>query len=414
MTPSTADIPLPVQETLAAPAGLDLHVERLHSPGDLDRVRDAWDGFVEDSGSDIYFTVDWLQVWWAHYGRGRTFEALIVRDGDRIVGALPFAVQRLWAGPVPVRLARFAGADSTFAVLTPAIAEGFEEPVLGAALDRLLGDAGCHAVSLWPLSGDTPAAAAAERLAADRFRLVRSDSTGPHMLFRLPESFEDYLAGINRYSRRDYRRSLRQLDERCEITRRTVSGDDAVSYLDRFIALHTAHWQAEGKLGHFGDWPASEDFTRDLIARMAASGRARFYEIAGDGEVLAIEQCFIFGDRCHWRLAARDSDPELERLGLGRVGAADLLRLMIEDGRTIVEAGPGHYEYKARLGAEELPLRRVVISGRPAASRGRSALLLHWADLLNLVYYRVWFLKIAPRLGRSGRALWRPWIRTRV
>jgi CelD/BcsL family acetyltransferase involved in cellulose biosynthesis len=414
MTPHTAAIPRPERATLEAPAGLDLHAEHLRSPDDLDRVRDAWDGFVERCGSDIYFTVDWLQAWWDHYGHGRTFEALIVRDGARIVGALPFSVQRLWAGPVPVRLARFAGADSTFAVLTPAIAAGYEEPVLRVALDRLLGDARCHAVSLWPLSGDSRAAAAAERVAADRFGLVRADSTGPHMLFRLPESFADYLAGINRYSRRDYRRSLRHLDERYEISSRTVSGDDAVAYLDRFVELHTAHWRAEGKLGHFGDWPASVDFTRDLIARMAASGRARFYEIAGDGEVLAIEQCFVFGDRCHWRLAARDSDPELERLGLGRVGAAELLRAMIEAGLTIVEAGPGHYEYKARLGAEEHPVRRVVIGGRTATARWRGALLLRWADLLNLVYYRAWFLKIAPRLGRPRRALWRPWIRTRM
>jgi hypothetical protein len=80
----------------------------------------------------------------------------------------------------------------------------------------------------------------------------------------------------------------------------------------------------------------------------------------------------------------------------------------------MVEGGPGHYEYKLRLGAEEHPLRRVVISRRSALSRWRSALLLRWADLLHLLYYRGWFLKLAPRLGRSGRPLWGWWIRSRV
>jgi CelD/BcsL family acetyltransferase involved in cellulose biosynthesis len=406
-----------VSPTFQAPtvAISDLSVEHLGSVEDLDRVRDEWDGFVEQSGSDIYFTVDWLQAWWTHYGRGRTFEGLILRDGARMVGALPFCVQRIWAGPLPVRLARLVGADSTIPVFTPAITEGFEEPALRAALDRLLDVAGCDAVSLSPLSGESPVRAAAERVAAaDGFRLVRSDSTGPHTVFRLPGSFEEYLAGLSKSQRQNHRRFLRQLNEKHEISYRTVSGEDAISFFDQFLELHEVHWQAQGKLGHFGDWPASEAFNRDLISRMATTGRARFYEIAGDGRVLAIEYGFVLGDRCYWRLPARDLDPELQRVRLGRLSLAEMFRVMIENGQTMVEAGPGHYEYKVRLGAEEHPLRRVVISGPSASARWRSALLLRWADLLHFVYYRAWFLKLAPQLGLSGRSLWGRWIRTRV
>jgi CelD/BcsL family acetyltransferase involved in cellulose biosynthesis len=207
---------------------------------------------------------------------------------------------------------------------------------------------------------------------------------------------------------------VRQLDKAYEITYRTLSGEQAIEYLDRFVALHTAQWRAEGKLGHFGDWPGSEAFTRDLVSRMAVTGRARFYEIAGDGRVLAIEQCFALGDRCYWRLPARDPDPELRKMGLGRTSAAELFRVIVEDGQTTVEAGPGHYEYKVRLGGAEHPLRRLVISGRSASSRRRAAVLLGWADLLHLVYYRGWFLKLAPRLGYRRRPLSRSWIRTRL
>ena len=329
------------------------------------------------------------------------------------MAALPFCVQRVWAGPLPVRLARFVGADSTLPVFMPAIAEGFEEPVLRAALDRLL--AGCDAVSLSPLSGESPVAVAAERVAgADRFRLVRSDSIGPHTVFRFPGSFEEFLTGLSKSQRQNHRRFLRQLNAKHEISYRTVSGDDAIAYFDQFLELHAAHWQANGKSGHFGDWPASEDFNRDLISRMAATGRVRFYEIAGDGRALAIEYGFVLGDRCYWRLPARDLDPELQKVRLGRLSLAEMFRVIIEDGQTMVEAGPGHYEYKVRLGAEEHPLRRVVISLTSGSSRWRSALLLRWADLLHLVYYRAWFLKLAPRLGRSGRPLWGPWIRTRM
>src|SRR5690348_237886 len=98
---------------MPARAASNLRIQQVGLIEDLDYIRDEWDGFVEQSGSDIYFTVDWLQAWWTHYGRGRTFRGLTVWNGAEMVGALPFCVHRVWAGPVPVRLARFVGADST-------------------------------------------------------------------------------------------------------------------------------------------------------------------------------------------------------------------------------------------------------------------------------------------------------------
>jgi CelD/BcsL family acetyltransferase involved in cellulose biosynthesis len=400
---------------MSARVGSDLRIERIASLEDLDRVRDEWDGFVEQSGSDIYFTVDWLQAWWTHYGRGRAFHGFILWDGARMVGVLPFCVQRVWAGPVPVRLAKFVGADSTLPVFTPAVAEGFEEPVVRAVLELLFGDARCDAVSLSPLSGLSRVPEAAERAAAgDTFRLVRSDSPGVHTVFHLPHCFEEYLQSLSSSQRQAHRRNLRKLKSRHDIAFRTVMGDEAIAYFDRFAELHAAHWHQRGKLGHFGDWPAGADFNRDLIRSMAATGRARFYEVAGDGRVLAIEYCFVLGDRCYWRLPARDSDPELDKLRIGRLGAVEMFRMLLETGQRMVEGGPGHYDYKLLLGAEEHPLRRIIVSGRGPSARWRAALLVRWADLLQLVYYRGWFLKVRPRLGLSPRPLRRPWIVTRL
>jgi CelD/BcsL family acetyltransferase involved in cellulose biosynthesis len=391
----------------------DLHIKHVGSIEDLDCIRDEWDGFVERSGSDIYFTVDWLQAWWTHYGRGRTFHGLTVWNGAEMVGALPFCVHRVWAGPVPVRLARFVGADSTIPVFTPAIAEGFEEGVLHAALELLFDQEGCDVVSLSPLSGRSPVATAAERAAAgNTFRLFCSDSRGPHTVFTLPESFEKYLQGLSSAQRQIHRRYLRKLANRYEISFRTVSGDEAIAYFDQFVDLHAAQWRQRGMLGHFGDWPASVDFNRDLISRMAATGRARFYELAADGRVLAAEYCFVLGERCYWRLPARVPDPELDKLRVGRLSLTEMFRVLIEDGQRVVEGGPGHYDYKLRLGAHEYPLCRIVISGRSLSQLCRSTVLLLWVLWADLLYWRVYYL--CARLGLSRRPLWRVWIQTRI
>jgi CelD/BcsL family acetyltransferase involved in cellulose biosynthesis len=204
---------------VSARVASDLRIERIASLEDLDRVREEWDGFVEQSGSDIYFTVDWLQAWWTHYGRGRAFHGFILWDGARMVGVLPFSVQRVWAGPVTVRLAKFVGADSTLPVFTPAVADGFEESVVRAALELLFDDAGCDAVSLSPLSGLSRVPEAAERAAAgDTFRLVRSDSPGVHTVFNLPGSFDEYLRSLSSSQRKSLRRYLRKLNSRHEIS----------------------------------------------------------------------------------------------------------------------------------------------------------------------------------------------------
>jgi len=39
--------------------------------------------------------------------------------------------------------------------------------------------------------------------------------------------------------------------------------------------------------------------------------------------------------------------------------------------------------------------------------------MLAYADLLHLAYYRVWYIRVAPRLRVLSRPLWRSWIRRR-
>ena len=88
-----------------------LQIECLSTFSELAPFRDEWDSFVERIGSDIYFTVDWLETWWKYYGSERQLRCFLVRAGGRLVAALPFCVQMLWLGPLPVKVAQLVGAD---------------------------------------------------------------------------------------------------------------------------------------------------------------------------------------------------------------------------------------------------------------------------------------------------------------
>jgi len=393
-----------------------LSTEIYTSFDELASVRNEWDEFIERSGSDIYFTFDWLETWWKYYGRNRVLRCFLIRKAGQPVAALPFLIERLGLGPFSVRLAKFVGADFAITVFSPAIEPDHHTKVLRAVWEDLFTKQDCDAMSFSPLSGASPLVDAVRDFCAHDpdYGLARDDSVSPHTIFRLPENFDCYLMALKSQPRSNYRRDIKRLSANYQLAHRVVAGPQAVGKFDEFADMHNAQWATAGRLGHFGDWPKSNAFNRELVEKLAAKGQARFYELVCDGKTVSMEYCFVLGDRCYWRLPARNPAEELNKLGLGRVGLVKMVEALIDHGVRIIEAGPGHYGYKVKHLGEELLLRRLVITGLSVNSRVRVKSFLHMADLLNFIYYRIWFLKVAPRICKSQSPLWRSWIQTRL
>jgi CelD/BcsL family acetyltransferase involved in cellulose biosynthesis len=186
--------------------------------------------------------------------------------------------------------------------------------------------------------------------------------------------------------------------------------------LNAFEGLHGDQWRSIGKAGHFGDWPDAMAFARAVMARLAASDRAWIDEHWCGDVLLSAQYGFSQGGRVYWWLIGRTMDPDFVRLGVGRVGLVERVRGLISQGVKEIEAGAGEYDYKLNYGGVLVPMGRVVLVTPGAEWRVR--LLLRYADLLDLLYYRIWFLKLAPRFrkltGSRPRALWRVWRRTRL
>ncbi len=116
----------------------DLTLEAFEGPAHALPARAEWDEHVRQTGAEVYFLTGWQDAWWQHYGAGfassRRPVCVILRDGGRIVAALPFCIETLFAGPLPVRVARLAGVDPNFAVMSLPVAPGYDEAALAAAL----------------------------------------------------------------------------------------------------------------------------------------------------------------------------------------------------------------------------------------------------------------------------------------
>ena len=391
-------------------------VRLLHSFVDAEPFRSDWNGLVLRSGADVYQTFDWCRLWWKYYGDRRQLHLLLCFSGEELVGLVPAFIETLWLGPVRLRVAKLVGADYTLNLCNlPVLADALPS-VVSRAIQYFLGEHHCDLLLLGPLSG--PVARVDELTAAGRNERelvakveILGDSCNTY--FDLPNNFDEYLKVIGKQQRGNFNRTVAQLSKaHCVAFDVVTQPDKLENEFEGFCRLHNAQWQAEGKLGHFGDWPHAENFNRDLIRTLGGQGMVRFHRILANDQVVSSQYGYVFGKTTYWRLPARVFAPEWDRLSFGRMGLTKMIEASIAEGRQSVEGGRGHYAYKLQMGGREWPLRTVQFTRRGTGVSARVRAFRATASLLNLAYYKILFVRLGPRLPALQRPLWPVWIRS--
>ena len=397
----------------AQPVAERPEISWLSSVDDLRAIQHEWRELANRTGADFYLWPDWFFVWWKHFGQGRTLACIVLRQNGDLVGILPFCLETRWLGPLPIRSARLAGTDPHCIVLKLPIENEIGVDILQESLTYLLKDKARDVVSFTPVSDLSALAASAKN--TDQPYHLKVESLGSHVVFDLPETFDEFLMRLSKKRRAQFRRDVRALDEQFSMQSRVVF-PDAESFQD-FVDFHNLQWQSVGKGGHFCDWPGSVHFYQEMADTLDPKGNIQLHELIGNNGPLSTQFALVSGTTCHWRLPARSIDPKAEKLSIGKVGLLLMIKQLIEDGIQRIEAGMGEYDYKISYGGTNVGLSRVVVCPDTAVGRFRLSLLLKWSNLLDLAHYRIWFKKLAPRVrkltGRRPRALWKSWIRTR-
>jgi hypothetical protein len=94
------------------------------------------------------------------------------------------------------------------------------------------------------------------------------------------------------------------------------------------------------------------------------------------------------------------------------MGLAKMIEATLGEGQNTIEGGRGHYAYKLQMGGVELPLRTVQIMRYGVGVAARARVFRALAALLNLAYYKVIFMRVAPRIPAVRHPLWPFWIRS--
>ncbi len=379
-------------------------------------ITPEWDALASALDGSLYMTFAWCEVWWRHYGAGRELRVVSVRSGGELVGVLPFFIDK---PPTPLgraRVAKLVGSDSTLAVMEPLVKPNLAPEAFALAIRQLFEDDRVDMVHVGPCSGTADHAGAVRAAASqlDVGQIVRDREAGSHTIFEMPDGFDGYLKSLSSHQRSNYRRKLKKLNNSFAVELDVVQEGSALEReFAAFMHMHQAQWKAVDKLGHFDDWPGSREYSWDLVRSLAASDRVRLVRLVADDRVVAYYWCFTLGSTYYWRLSARLFGQEWDQFALGRVGVVKMMELASGDGATAIEAGIGSYGYKENLNAQTYPLHSIALRRNGMLPRIRSLFTLVYGDLLDLAYYRVWYLRVAPRMKVLRRALWRSWIRRR-
>jgi hypothetical protein len=184
-----------------------------------------------------------------------------------------------------------------------------------------------------------------------------------------------------------------------------ISGGDSLeNEFYRFATQHAQQWEAEGKPGHFGDWPDGLSYNRDLVEAHGALGRMRFTRIRVEDRVIASQYIFSFGGCYYWELPSREIAPEYSDFRLGSTASLTMIGTAITEGITRIEAGLGHYPYKLELGAKEHPVVVFQIHKTTFLSQVRKSISDLIKQFVAYGYNRIWYRRIQPHLPKSYRS----------
>jgi CelD/BcsL family acetyltransferase involved in cellulose biosynthesis len=249
---------------------------------DFASVRDDWRRLnLAARAGTMFLSPDWLEPWWAQWGRGRELQLVCVREGVELVGFLPLFSEEVRLGGVLVRRVAFVGDGETGCDYLDALAApGREREVFEHCLSALhdLDWDLCDLDGLWResftavhLAQRFPNARQADGIVRDgRLRYVC-----PHI--PLSGNYQQYLAGLGRRENLKRREKwiFKQPGSSIECAR---TPEEAAKATEHFLALHRARWAADGGSDGVGD-ERHETFHRDAIARLARSGSLRLYTL---------------------------------------------------------------------------------------------------------------------------------------
>jgi len=303
----------------------------------------------------VFFTPQWQEIWWRHFGATRQLSLLTVRSSDGTLQGLAPLMSSNGADTPPhlELIGDLELCDYLDVLMVPAQ----QREVVRALVEYLVAHSGEELeLCLQNLSQDSPTPGVFhDSLVTNGLTVdVEQIETCPTTV--LPTDWPAYLATLRGKDRHELRRKLRRAEAAVRLEYRVTSTAAQLDAdVDTFVALHRMS-QQDAKQGFMT--PEKEAFLRDMAHQLWPYGWLELAFLYADGEPIAALCCFAYGTT----YAAYNSGyhPAYAELSAGIVLFADRIRQAIARGFTAFDFMRGNEPYKYRFGATDRPLYQLL------------------------------------------------------
>ena len=314
-------------------------VEVVEDPETLDALAHRWDALAGATDRPACSSRWMLAA--ARASRLAALRTAVVRDGDELIGVVPFAVERRG----PLSCLRLLGADVTTGA----------EPLALPGREREVAEQACAALAarradLLMLDG-IPDGSPWPRLIAQAWprgnaeRLWRRDRHAATSIELNGADYETWLGTKGAKARHQLRRAERRLSARGVEALRTTDPERLTADLDGFVDLHRRHWRARGGSPVLDD--EVERMLRDAAPALLAADQLDLWTLVADGRPVFASVGLRAGEEAMLWLNGADPAWRREPLTLGCLAA--IVRDASERGVRRIALGPGEQEYKRRV-----------------------------------------------------------------
>jgi hypothetical protein len=381
---------------------------------EIDSLCEEWDQFVESVGGEIFLTFDWCRLWWKHYGQNRQLRIFMIRYKGDIIGLFPIFLERIWFGPLFVTVAKIVGSDFTLAQFTLPINPNYAEQTVTQFLHGL-NEEKWDICNLSPLTYFChPRRCFFDFCANENFAFqAKFEDDGVHTIFDLPLSWEDNLAKLSKQVRKHIRQNYNRIQKHnISLQSSLATEKNWQDHFDGFVSAHQKQWQHVGRPGHFGDWPKAYAFHREMAEAQLKKRRLRLLKVQISGHEYAYVYSYKYGKRYFAILRGRSLTDNEFKINLGGLLFTEQAQQAIGQDVESIDSMRGVYEYKLKLGGRLSPLARVRFVRKGLSPFLRSWLFRFFCQFVDIIYYRIWYCRIAPKIPITYGPLLSWWIRT--
>jgi CelD/BcsL family acetyltransferase involved in cellulose biosynthesis len=393
----------------------DLELEIYDNFEDIAALREQWDSFMESINAEIFLSFDWCKIWWKYYGKKRDLLILVFRCNGNICGILPLFYEKISLYLISLRLIKMVGTDYAPVTVTMPVNKEYLVPVICKLMPTLQGKWRWDLLYVGALCGRYDALSElihAFNKSTDNLLHIDQKQGPVQIYFDVPDSWDQYVVNLSKNQRKNLKKEFKVIsDSRIAVSSTCANKTNLHTILNRFIQLHQKYWNHLGMSGHFGDWPNSISFHKEVADIIIDSDRLRLIETCFNDQPIGYEYVYRSADNYCWFLNARDESKLRNEIFYKWVSFHEMFACAVEDKVKCIDSMRGYYEYKIKMGGNAKPTNSIFIYSKDKIIAARVNLFRSIIWFINLCYIKLWRRRIAPKLKYIPGTYWEKWVR---